>query len=85
VEEAEACLEGVILTAEWVRQPAIIELDCSSLIAALHTEVGDIRLGAGVIKDIRATCGLLPNFRFETVRRETIGWLIAWPNKRSKE
>jgi hypothetical protein len=31
--EVEACLEGVQLTTEWVRQPAIIEVDCSTISA----------------------------------------------------
>jgi hypothetical protein len=31
--ETEACLDGVHLAAEWVRQPAIVESDCLTIIA----------------------------------------------------
>jgi hypothetical protein len=30
--EAEACLEGIRLTADWVRQPTCLKSDCSNLI-----------------------------------------------------
>ncbi|GJN35111.1 hypothetical protein PR202_gb23849 [Eleusine coracana subsp. coracana] len=40
VEEAEgeACLEGVRLMAEWIRQPARVESDCAALMGALKSE-----------------------------------------------
>jgi hypothetical protein len=68
--EAEACLEGVRLSAQWVRQPTIIEVDCSSVIKALRNEPGDRLPLGGVLKEIRATCALLPEFRLLLIRRE---------------
>jgi hypothetical protein len=68
--EAEACLRGIRLTAEWAGQPAIIETDCSTIISSLRAEPGDRASWDGILKDIRAACGLLPNFKFESVKRE---------------
>jgi ribonuclease HI len=43
VEEAEveACLEGVRLTAEWVRQSAILKTDCSTIVSVLQSGRGE--------------------------------------------
>jgi hypothetical protein len=34
--EAEACLKGICLGVEWMRQPTCAETDCSGLVKALH-------------------------------------------------
>jgi hypothetical protein len=61
VEEAkvEACLEGVILTAKWSRQCAILETDCSTIIAMLRSGGGERMPWAEVLKEIQAVCALL--------------------------
>jgi hypothetical protein len=33
--EGEACLQGIRLTAKWIRQPTLVETDCTTLIHAL--------------------------------------------------
>jgi ribonuclease HI len=33
--EMEACLQGLPLVAEWIRQPVCIETDCATLIQAI--------------------------------------------------
>jgi hypothetical protein len=48
--EAEALLRGVWLSTEWVRQPALIEMDCANIIRALHAQTEDRVEGAGVQK-----------------------------------
>jgi hypothetical protein len=35
--EAEACLRGIKLAVEWIRQPIVIESDCLTLIRAIET------------------------------------------------
>jgi hypothetical protein len=33
--DAEACLQGIRLTAEWIRQPTLVEPDCARLVHTL--------------------------------------------------
>ncbi|GJN39711.1 hypothetical protein PR202_gb28846 [Eleusine coracana subsp. coracana] len=67
--EAEACLEGVRLTAEWVREPAIVEADCSTLIQSL-VGTGQTREGwRGIRQEIQAASELLPECMFRKVSR----------------
>jgi ribonuclease HI len=39
--EAEACLQGLKLVAEWIRQPACVEADCATLIQAINRREED--------------------------------------------
>jgi hypothetical protein len=51
--EAEACLEGIRLVAEWVRQSACVETDCSNLVYALRRDTERWSTCAGTIGEIR--------------------------------
>jgi hypothetical protein len=66
----EAYLDGVRLVAEWVRQPAIVESDCLTMIDALRQGTDCRRPGMGVLREIHAVCSLLPDFRLEAVKRD---------------
>jgi hypothetical protein len=52
--EAEACLHGLRLVTECVRQPVCVEADCVNLIHAINIEGDDRSRWAGVIKEIQA-------------------------------
>jgi hypothetical protein len=67
--EAEAFMEEVRTAAEWVRQPAWVESDCLNLMGALRRDSDIRRPGAGVLREIRAACNLLPDVRLEVVGR----------------
>jgi hypothetical protein len=53
-----------------VRQPAIVEADCLSMISALWQGSDSRRLWEGVLWEIKAACNLLLDFRLVVVRRE---------------
>ncbi|GJN03163.1 hypothetical protein PR202_ga20573 [Eleusine coracana subsp. coracana] len=65
VEEAEAkaCLEGVRLTAELVRQPAYVESDCSTIIQSLRSASSARSSWEDTVQDIRASADMLPDCR----------------------
>jgi hypothetical protein len=67
--EAEACLEGVRLATQWIRQPLQVELDCQLLIEALNKEGENISLLVGVIAKIKGYSLLLLDCRFTHIRR----------------
>jgi hypothetical protein len=67
--EAEAYLLGIRLSAEWVRQPAIIETDCANIIRALRSKTEGRAAWEGILKEIRAACMLLPVVKFQYIRR----------------
>jgi hypothetical protein len=86
--EAEACLsERNTADNEWTGQPAMIETDCWTIISSLRAEPGDRASWDGILKDIRAACGLLPNFKFESVKREAnkVGHALAQHAMLTKE
>jgi hypothetical protein len=58
------------LTAQWVREPTIIEADCSTMIDALRSDKGDKGPWVGVLKEIRALCELILEFSLMVVKRE---------------
>ncbi|GJN39785.1 hypothetical protein PR202_gb28926 [Eleusine coracana subsp. coracana] len=72
VEEAEgeACLEGVHQTAEWVRRLARVESDCVALLGALQAKAPNRSSWAGILQDICAAARLLPECKFESIKRE---------------
>jgi hypothetical protein len=69
VAEAEACLEGVMLSTQWIRQPLQVELDCQLLVEALNREGENISLLAGVIAEIKRFSLLLLDCRFTHAHR----------------
>jgi hypothetical protein len=56
-------------TGVWTGKPAIIETDCSTIINDLASEPGTRAQWDGVLCDIRASCTLLPEFKFHAVKR----------------
>jgi hypothetical protein len=35
--EAEACVQGIKLVAEWIKEPTVVESDCQTLITAMES------------------------------------------------
>lgn len=68
--EAEACLEGVRLTAEWVQQQTVVESDCSQLIDGLRSAAPTRASWVGILKDIWAVGALLPEIAFSKIKRD---------------
>jgi hypothetical protein len=67
--EAEACLRGVQLGAEWVRQPTIVETDCINVVRALQAKTEERAAWDVILKEIQAACVLLPGCSFKYGRR----------------
>jgi ribonuclease HI len=67
--EAEACLYGLRLAADWIRQPTIVESDCQQLITAVRAKAEVTSHWGGVIQDIQAVSELLPSCDFVHVKR----------------
>jgi ribonuclease HI len=74
--EAEACLQGLQLIAEWIGKPAHVESDCSNLIHDLAKEKDNRSAWAGVLQEIRAAKHLLPACRFFGEKRTR--WHTPW-------
>jgi hypothetical protein len=68
--EAEACLQGIRLVAEWIKQPVCVESDCENLILAISRKEEDRSRWVGIIKEIQATGDILPGCRFSHIKRE---------------
>jgi hypothetical protein len=68
--EAEACLQGLHLITEWIRQPARVESDCLVLVRALGQDVEPRSSWARIIAEIKATTYLLPACSFKHIHRE---------------
>jgi hypothetical protein len=68
--EAEACLQGIRLVTEWIKQPVCVESDCANLIQAISQKEEDRSRWAGIIKEIQATGDILPGCRFSNIKRE---------------
>jgi hypothetical protein len=85
--EAEACLLGVRLTAEWIRQPTCVESDCSNLAKALGQEMEPRSSWAGILSEIKAAGNLLPACSFSHIHREgnQVAHLLAQKALRRKE
>jgi hypothetical protein len=65
-EEAEAiaCLDGLRLATEWIRQPTVVESDCQTLIMAIKDRGSSRGQWAGIIQEIKALSNLLPDCNF---------------------
>lgn len=85
--EAEACLEGTRLTAEWVREPEKVESDCSQFIDALVSPSPTRASWTGILKDILAAGALLPEYAFDKIKREanSVAHSLAQQAIRKKE
>jgi hypothetical protein len=59
--EAEACLKGICLVEEWIKQPTVVESDCQLLVKTVIDAVARIR----------AVAQLLPAYIFKHARRES--------------
>jgi hypothetical protein len=68
--EAEACLQGIRLVAEWIKQPVCVESDCANLIPTISRKEEDRSRWVGIIKEIQATGDILPGCRFSHIKRE---------------
>jgi hypothetical protein len=68
--EAQACLDGIRLAAEWIRQPKCVETDCSNLVNALGRDTEWLASWAGTLGEIKAVNNLLPGCNFKHVGRE---------------
>jgi ribonuclease HI len=67
--EAEACLEGLRLTAEWIRQPTWVETDCQNLVNDIQRPSNARSRLAGILAEIQAMRNILPECNFRHVRR----------------
>jgi ribonuclease HI len=76
--EAEACLEGLRLTAEWVRQPTIVESDCQNLIQDVQGPIDARASQAGMLKEIKGAIRLLPGCKLNHVRSGTCFSAESW-------
>jgi hypothetical protein len=68
--ETEACLKGLRLAVEWIRKPAYLETDCSTLIQDIVKENESRSVLAGILSEIKAVGGHLPACKFTHVRRD---------------
>jgi hypothetical protein len=71
LEQAEACLEGLRLSAEWIRQPTSVESDCSNLVNDIRLPANSRSSLAGVLSEIRAVRAILPDFNFRHTYRNS--------------
>lgn len=71
-EEAEtiASWEGVNLSAEWVKQPLILETDCANLVCLLKNQGTDRSKLCHTLHSIKSLLAVLPDFRIQKTRRE---------------
>jgi hypothetical protein len=67
--EAEAWLEGMRLTAEWVRQPTLVETYCKNLISDIQKPVITWSGLAGILEEIKGVQSLMVDCQFEHVYR----------------
>jgi ribonuclease HI len=65
--EAEACLQGAKLVAQWIKQPTFIEMDCQTLVKAIVAPELDRAAWAGLVEEIRTVMATLPEVK---VKRE---------------
>jgi ribonuclease HI len=67
---AEACLQGIRLVAQWIKQPTHIETDCQTLVKAIEVLEPDRASWTGLVEEIQAVKNLLPACTFKHIRRE---------------
>jgi ribonuclease HI len=80
--EAEACLEGLRLLVEWIKQPSYLESDCATLVHALVGNEETRSRWAGILSEIHAVKALLPGNQLRHVRREENG-VAHWIAKKA--
>jgi hypothetical protein len=65
--EAEACLGGMRLLDEWVRQPMMVETNCKNLISNIQKPVNVWSDLAGILEEIKGVRSLMVDCQFEHV------------------
>jgi hypothetical protein len=72
VEEVEAlaCMEGMRLATDWLRQPTMVESDCLGLIKEIRSGEDSRASWVGSIAEIKALSQLLLECSFRHVRRD---------------
>jgi hypothetical protein len=69
--EPEACLEGVRLAKEWIRDlPVLVETDCWSLVHSLRGGGFERTQWAGILSETIGLSRLLPECTFHQVGRD---------------
>jgi hypothetical protein len=68
--EAEACLMGLRLVAEWNLQPTCVEVDCLTLVRSIEEGKESRANWAGIISTEIRVRAILPGCKFQHVGRE---------------
>jgi hypothetical protein len=82
--EAEACLEGMRLTAEWVRQPTLVETYCKNLINDIQKPVIAWSGLAGILEEIKGVRSLMVDCQFEHVYMGVNEFALALAQRASR-
>jgi hypothetical protein len=77
--EAEACLEGLRLTLEWIRHPTWVEMDCLTIIQDIGRKEDTRSSLAGLLVEVKAVGNLLLGYKFRHTHRasNTVTHLLA--------
>lgn len=68
-----ACLEGIRLTVEWIKQPMILESDCANAVNMLKNGPMDRSLLWHILSEAKAKLNLLPSARIGKINRADNG------------
>jgi ribonuclease HI len=68
--EAEACLEGLRLMTEWIKQSVCVESDCLNLVRAMEKKEASRSSWDGILLEIQAVSSLLQEYNVRHIRRE---------------
>ncbi|RLM86916.1 hypothetical protein C2845_PM04G12630 [Panicum miliaceum] len=68
--QAQACLEGFRLAAQWAQGPAIIESDCARIVQAMK-EAGDRSATSFIMAEAKDQVSLLVDWQVAKVKRES--------------
>ena len=67
--EAQACLEGIRLAAQWAQEPIIVETDCARIVQAMEAQEDRSTLSF-VIAEAKTQARVLVDWRVAKVKRE---------------
>jgi hypothetical protein len=68
--EAEACLEGLRLSADWIRQPVRVESDCLNLTNDIQWKTSSRSCLMGILSEIQAVKSLLQDCHVSHIKRD---------------